>query len=330
MENTKRFLVMLLVPLVLGMCLAPLTVLADEEPLHEEDSRPANVWDFIGTAKYLSMIGLMIVALVILLGQWVNLWVRLGGVIVAFVLFGLDFFFPLHPSPMCASTKLFMFKLTMGQWFPAFLSFFLVIFAPSLVVRKLFCGWICPLGALQELANKIPHRFHIKKINFTAFNSVRMTLLLLFFLNFYMIRSHIMGLGEALEADTAGRLWMIYSAYSIYEPINFFELMHWVVTPHFIGMMAILLIASAILYRPFCYSVCPIGALTWLLERMAPGRVRLDHDKCNDCGMCLEESPCPTIYGLKDGQNWSLPDCTSCGECVKTCPEAAIKFGFKK
>jgi polyferredoxin len=298
-------------------------------PSPEPEEAPPTVWGYLFSGRLLAFVIIAAIGLVLLLTRWINRWVRIGMMLLAFVLFGMEIVFPMHPSPMCAVTKLFMFKILFGSFIAIFLAMFLAIFVPSLIGRKLFCGWVCPLGAFQELVNKVPFKYKWKQFNFTAFNAVRFSLLIMFFLTFFAVRSQILDLGTEAGATAGDGLWTMYSAFSLYDPINYFEFLHWAVDLRLIVMMALLVIVSLFIYRPFCYGVCPIGALAWLAEKIAPGRIRIDRAKCTECGLCEDESPCPTIRPLRLGQAKVLPDCTSCGECIRSCPEKAISFKFK-
>jgi ferredoxin len=293
-----------------------------------EDETPG-IFDYLLTLKYIFWFAFMAVGVILLLLKGINRWVRLGVMVAVFVLFGLDMVFSVHPSPMCGVTKLFTFRFTQGEFPPVFMAIFLAIFIPSLLGRKLFCGWVCPLGAFQELVNKIPFKWRWKQFNFGVFNGIRLALLIMFFFTIFQVKWQLSYLGEE-AGNIPPDLLAAYSAYSIYDPVNFFELLHRVINPLWWVMVTALVLASLALYRPFCYSICPIGAISWLLEKVAPGRIRIDRKVCNDCQVCVIKSPCPTIKPMLEGENFSLPDCTSCGECVGTCNRKAIKFSFTR
>ena len=87
-----------------------------EEP--QKTPRPGTDCDFLMSPKYLAWFGMMVVGVVLLLLKGINRWVRLGMLLVAFVLFGLDYIFMVHPSPMCGVTKLFTFWFTHGTAHP--------------------------------------------------------------------------------------------------------------------------------------------------------------------------------------------------------------------
>ncbi len=138
--------------------------------------------------KHLVWYGLMVAGIVLLFLKFTNRWVRLGALVVAFGLFGSDLIFFVHPSPMCGATKLFTFGFTQGSIVPIFFAIFLAMMIPSIIGRKLFCGWVCPLGAIQELINKIPFKWRWKQINFPVFNSIRFALLIMFFFTIFQVK----------------------------------------------------------------------------------------------------------------------------------------------
>jgi polyferredoxin len=213
----------------------------------------------------------------------------------------------MHPSPMCSMTKLPGFVIDSGAWPPPLVAMLILILVFSIVGKKLFCGWGCPLGALQELVYLIPGLKKIPNLPFRFTNSVRT----------YLLAAYIAGL----------------AGYGIvlYNDINAFEMLHWEFgfNVGVLGLGLVLLI-GALYYRPFCYLICPVGLVSWVLERFAPLAVRVDRAKCTSCQACVKKSPCPAIGPLVDGQKGWLPDCTSCGLCLETCPENALSFGLRK
>lgn len=54
--------------------------------------------------------------------------------------------------------------------------------------------------------------------------------------------------------------------------------------------------------------------------------LKLNHEKCNGCGMCLKVCP-HRIFRIENGKSHinDLDDCMECGACLKNCPEGAIK-----
>ena len=179
----------------------------------------------------------------------------------------------------------------------------------SVIGAKLFCGWVCPFGALQEIVNRIPAPFQKKiKLPFKISNSIRISIFAI---------SLVMVIGTGCD---------LYTYQNILNP---FELFDW----HFELVLAVLvgavLIASVFVYRPFCYLVCPVGLLTWLLEHISIFRVRLDREKCNDCKKCILKSSCPSVKAILDGDT-VRPDCYACGVCIDACPKDALEFGIRK
>ncbi len=100
------------------------------------------------------------------------------------VFHGVEFFAGLspHPSPLCAFAKPILFSLQEGRLIfpPVFAGVLAMIALLSIAGNKLFCGWVCPIGALQEIVYLCFPRLKKLRIPFAAANSVRIGLLVLF------------------------------------------------------------------------------------------------------------------------------------------------------
>ena len=208
----------------------------------------------------------------------------------------------LHPSPLCVISKPFLF-LDAGYAVPAvFLTLLAFMGIVTVIGNKLFCGWSCPIGAIQEIVHRIPLPKRWKtKLPFKITQSVRT----LFFVVFLAV--------------------VFSSSIDLYDYVNPFEALHWDFEIWMTGVLLVVLAAALFAYRPFCYLLCPVGLFTWGLEHISIFRVRVDRDVCDDCNLCVNQSPCPTVPAILEGRR-SRPDCHACGICIAACPKDALKF----
>ena len=211
-----------------------------------------------------------------------------------------------EPSPLRAVVDTLTSMLT-GSMIPyKKLTMFVFISGLSIIGSKLFCGWVCPFGALQEIVNKVSVSFKTK-LSFKITNSIRASL-------FIISSIMVLTIGSNLFE---------------YRILNPFELFEWEFGLILAFLIGVVLISSLFVYRPYCYLICPVGFLTWFLEYVSIFRIRVDRNKCIDCKTCISKSPCPAIKPILKS-DMVRPDCFSCGICIGACPEDALEFKLKK
>jgi len=257
----------------------------------------------------------------LLLTAKVKIRVRLLALSAVFIVFAVlpvfreaaGFFAKLapHPSPLCAFARPVMFSLQEGRLVfpPVFAGVLAMIALLSIAGNKLFCGWVCPIGALQEIVYLASPRLKKRRLLFAVANSVRIGLLILFV-------PVLLGFGLYL--------------YGYFNP---FEILHWPAGTDFWtlytwAVIMLVVVLSLFLYRPFCHIVCPIGALTWFLEKTSFARVRLNKEKCNNCRVCVSKSPCSAMEAILADKRLR-PDCYACGTCIEVCPAGALQFKIR-
>lgn len=247
--------------------------------------------------------------------SWVHRRLRLIILSIIFFFFGILPALPLgkfawgmglHPSPVCAITKPFIF-LNAGRSvpiiFPAIVAFISVF---SVIGNKIFCGWACPIGAIQEVFNHLPFSKRLKVIlPFKVTNSVRIIISIVFL------------------------ICVFTTGFSLYDYCNPFHFLHWRFDFMSIAVLLIMLTASLYIFRPFCYLVCPIGLFTWVLERFSLAKVRVNKHNCKDCSLCIKKSCCPAVQSILEERKFR-PDCFACGRCIEICPESALRFSIKE
>jgi polyferredoxin len=187
-----------------------------------------------------------------------------------------------------------------------------VFFAVLAVIgSKLICGWACPFGALQELIYHLPilKKLKNRRLPFVISNTIRGSL-------FAVVLLLLFGI-------VGGRTGFVI--YHFMNPFNLFDL-H-IETVWVGATIAVALIVSLGFYRPFCQFVCPFGLLSWLLERVSIFRVKIDRERCTNCGACIIACPLDAAKGRVAGKVFPA-DCFSCARCLNVCPEDAIGYGL--
>lgn len=195
-----------------------------------------------------------------------------------------------------------------GRSLSLFWGFWLLLPVSVLLFGRVFCGWACPGGFINQLISV----FSLNKVRVrNAFNRV-------------MSWGSYVGLAVAvvLWIGVANPRWAIpirigefwESVLLTFEHANAYWLTRTIIV--------LTLVAAGVLAANFwCRYACPTGGLLEILKRWSFFRV-YKTGACNECDACLRI--------CEMGTRPAETNCTNCGDCLSSCPVAAIKMGRKK
>jgi transcriptional regulator of nitric oxide reductase len=166
--------------------------------------------------------------------------------------------------------------------------------------RGTFCGWLCPFGALQEVAGKLAQWFKLPQLRIRARTDARLKLLK------YPLLAGIL-VSALVAPELTDKLVEL-------EPFKTAITLNFVRSWPYVAYAAGLLLASMFVYKFFCRYLCPFGAALALL-----GRFRLFDwiPRRAECG-----TPCQTCRHRCDYQAItpagaiSYDECFQCMDCV--------------
>ncbi len=188
----------------------------------------------------------------------------------------------------------------------------IIFLASSLLLPRAFCGFICPLGAFQDLIAKVAHPIQKKRVNYQLnrrFSMLALVLLIIIFLGAILTRS-------VFCLRFCPVIWSFVSFSSIPPVIT-------------IVALVIFLLVSIFYRRGFCRYLCPYGFLLSLPAESAIFKIHRNLEVCTSCRVC--NNVCPMGIDIVGEGEWIESRlCISCMECISKCDKKALRLRRKK
>lgn len=192
----------------------------------------------------------------------------------------------------------------------------IAIGSTALLMGRFFCGFICPIGSLQDFFKYIGNKFGIKEIELPRGRLLNVEAIKYLVFIILLILS-ILGLGSFIAP---------YSPWTSY--LNVF--MGFNIQIGFLVLILIIL-SSLFIKRVFCRCFCPLGAFQSLLYAIGPLKIHANKE-CGSCSHCLDSCP----VDIKETHDVLIsPECINCLECTeKICVKGtggySLKFAGRK
>jgi NAD-dependent dihydropyrimidine dehydrogenase PreA subunit len=214
---------------------------------------------------------------------------------------------------------------------------FLIFFV---VLGKAFCGWVCPLGTIQEWINRLGRRFNLPHHLLTAKAIQRVRpVKWLILLGLVFLVPILAGMGTAphsmgnpyCDICPSRIITTLLNADTEQVALKMTDTPSMILSAIANLLTGFVIIGALALRQPFC-RICPMLAMNATFRHFSLTRlVKTQNDKCEKCGICTKACPMdiPEIHhehGLKAFNE----DCTLCGRCAEFCPDDGvikIKFG---
>ncbi|UCG44380.1 MAG: 4Fe-4S binding protein [candidate division WOR-3 bacterium] len=197
----------------------------------------------------------------------------------------------------------------------------LAVVVGTLVFGRYFCGWVCPLGTMVDVADSvIPHRRQAISIPNGKY------VVLLFLVSSAILRASFLHFFDPLVIMERTLALVAYPSVGYLggwlgsiRPAAFTE------TVIAAGTFVLILGLGYFGTRFWCRNLCPLAGLLALFSKLAPFRFRFTEAECRDCGLC--DKACPT--GAIDSSQSKLDpgECIACFACRYECPDAGIRYG---
>ncbi|WP_251623117.1 4Fe-4S binding protein [Odoribacter lunatus] len=215
----------------------------------------------------------------------------------------------------------------------------------TLLLGRVYCSVICPLGVMQDIVSWINGRRKKKKYRFSYSPEKR------------WLRYGVLGLFVVALVAGIGSFAALLAPYSSYGRIasNLFALLYgwgnnllayfaeradsyafyetevWLKSLPTFAIAVVTFVALVVLAwrngRTYCNTICPVGTVLGFLSRFSLLHITIDERKCNGCGLCSRKCKAACIDGKEHRVDYSR--CVACMDCIETCKHEAVGFRLR-
>ena len=205
--------------------------------------------------------------------------------------------------------KYFLFTGQVPAIHPAAMFLFIAFLLMSVLLKKAFCSWLCPVGTLSENLHKLGRRIFGRNLRLPKWADIPLRGLKYVLLSFFLFV-----IGAMSTEMLTGFMNTPYGLIADVKMLNFFRN---------IGLTAavvigLLMLLSMLVQNFWCRYLCPYGALLGLASLLSPIKIRRDAEACIDCAKCARV--CPAHLPVDKLVQIRSAECSACMVCVAACP----------
>ncbi|HUX27823.1 MAG TPA: 4Fe-4S binding protein [Terracidiphilus sp.] len=216
------------------------------------------------------------------------------------------------------NTKSFLLTGHVPSIHPAAMFLFMAFLLMSLLLKKSFCSWLCPVGTFSEMLWKLGRKVFGRNLRLPRWADIPLRGLKYLLLGFFVFLIGEMS-AEAIQEFMATPYGLVADV----KMLNFFR----DIGETAAVVIGLLVLLSMLVQNFWCRYLCPYGALMGIASLFSPLKIRRDADACIDCGKCARA--CPSGLHVDRLVQIRTVECTACMACVAACPaQDALQFAL--